>query len=53
VIGPVQSEESYMLFMVEEFIPARLTPETHQIILDRLFQSWLDYELQQMSHEEP
>jgi parvulin-like peptidyl-prolyl isomerase len=48
VIGPVQSEQSYMLFRVEEFIPAKLTPETHQIILDRLFQNWLDAELQQI-----
>lgn len=46
VIGPIQSEESYMLLMVEEFISAKLTPEIHQIILDRLFQEWLERELQ-------
>jgi parvulin-like peptidyl-prolyl isomerase len=46
VIGPVQSEQSYILYRVEEFIPAKLTPETHQIILDRLFNDWLDHELQ-------
>ncbi|MBW4517660.1 MAG: peptidylprolyl isomerase [Timaviella obliquedivisa GSE-PSE-MK23-08B] len=45
VIGPVQAEQSYILLMVEEFIPARLTPEIRQIILDRLFQNWLDHEL--------
>jgi len=45
VIGPVQSEQSYLLLMVEEFISAKLIPETHQIILDRLFQNWLDHEL--------
>lgn len=46
VIGPIQSEQSYRLLMVEEFIPAKLTPEINQIILDRLFQEWLDRELQ-------
>lgn len=46
VIGPIQSEESYMLLMVEEFISAKLTPEIYQIILDRLFQEWLERELQ-------
>jgi PPIC-type PPIASE domain len=45
VIGPVQSEQSYVLLMVEEFIPAKLTSEIHQVILDRLFQDWLDHEL--------
>ncbi|NJR40874.1 MAG: peptidylprolyl isomerase [Leptolyngbyaceae cyanobacterium CSU_1_4] len=45
VIGPVQSEQSYLLLMVEEFIPARLTPEIRQTILDRLFQNWLSHEL--------
>lgn len=45
IIGPIQSEQNYTLLMVEEFIPAKLTPEIHQIILDRLFQNWLDHEL--------
>lgn len=45
VIGPVQSEQSYILLMIEEFIPAKLTPEIRQLILDRLFQNWLDHEL--------
>jgi len=46
IIGPVQSEQSYTLLMVEEFIPGKLTPEIHTIILDQLFQNWLDRELQ-------
>jgi parvulin-like peptidyl-prolyl isomerase len=45
IVGPVQSEQGYNLLMVEEFIPAKLTPEIRSIILDRLFQGWLEHEL--------
>jgi parvulin-like peptidyl-prolyl isomerase len=45
VVGPIQSEQSYHLLMVEEFVAAKLTPEIHSLILDRLFQDWLDREL--------
>jgi parvulin-like peptidyl-prolyl isomerase len=41
VIGPVTFDQISHLFMVEEFIPAELTPECHQEILDRLFQEWI------------
>ena len=36
--------------MVEEFIAAELTPETRQQILDKLFQEWLESELNYLIH---
>jgi parvulin-like peptidyl-prolyl isomerase len=45
IVGPIQSEQGYNLLMVEEFIQAKLTPEIRSIILDRLFQEWLEREL--------
>lgn len=45
VIGPVTLDQISHLFMVEEFIPAELTPERHKEILDRLFQEWISTEL--------
>lgn len=50
VIGPLKTAQGYHLMMVEEFIPAELTPERHQEILDRMFQEWLDAELIYILH---
>jgi parvulin-like peptidyl-prolyl isomerase len=50
VIGLIHSEAGYELLMVEEFIAPDLTPETHQQILDHLFQEWLDSELNYLIH---
>ncbi|MEP0858753.1 peptidylprolyl isomerase [Trichocoleus sp. DQ-U1] len=52
VIGPIQTEQGYHLLMVEEFIPAELTPERYQEILDRLFEEWLTSELNYMIHNQ-
>ncbi|WP_017327786.1 peptidylprolyl isomerase [Synechococcus sp. PCC 7336] len=46
IIGPLQIEEQYHLFLIEEFIPAELKPEIHQAIIDKLFKEWLERELQ-------
>lgn len=48
VIGPYKTEQGYHLFLVEEFLPAELTPERYQEILDKMFQHWLSTELQCM-----
>lgn len=45
VIGPFLMEQTSHLFMVEEFIPAELTPERYQEILNRMFTEWLTTEL--------
>ncbi|MCC5639015.1 peptidylprolyl isomerase [Nostoc sp. CHAB 5844] len=48
VIGPYKTEQGYHLFFVEEFIPAELTRERSQEIIDKMFQHWLNTELQCM-----
>lgn len=41
ILGPLQTDIGYHLFMVEEVIPAQLDLATYQKICDRLFQEWL------------
>ena len=45
VIYPFQTEQGYHICMVEEFIPAELTSEVYQEILDKMFNEWLTSEL--------
>lgn len=45
VTYPVHTEQGYHLLLVEEFIPAQLTPTLRQTILNHLFQAWLAREL--------
>jgi len=45
VIRPIETERGYHLFMVEQFIPAELTPERYQEILHNLFNEWLANEV--------
>lgn len=52
VIGPIPLEQASYLFMVEEFIPAELTPECYQDILDRFFHQWLSTELNYLLNAE-
>jgi parvulin-like peptidyl-prolyl isomerase len=48
LIGPLKSEQGYHLFRAEEFIPATLTPERYQEILNNMFKNWLAKELEYM-----
>lgn len=52
VIGPVKTPLGHHLLMVEEFIPAELTPERYQEILDQMFSEWLDSELNYMLYSQ-
>jgi parvulin-like peptidyl-prolyl isomerase len=52
VVGLIQSEEGYELWMVEEFVEAELTPAVRQQILDQLFQEWLESELNYLVHSD-
>ncbi len=52
VVGPIQIAQNYHLLMVEEFIPAELTPETYQEILDRMFKQWLAGEINYLLHSQ-
>jgi len=45
LVGPIKTDNGYHLFMVEDHIPAELTPKRYQEILDNMFQQWLDTEL--------
>jgi parvulin-like peptidyl-prolyl isomerase len=53
VIGPLQTEQGHHLLMVQEFIPAELTSQRHQEILDNMFKQWLASELNYMLHNQP
>jgi parvulin-like peptidyl-prolyl isomerase len=52
VIGPLQTEQGYHIWMVEEFIPAELTPQRYQELLDNMFKEWLSSELIYMIHSQ-
>jgi parvulin-like peptidyl-prolyl isomerase len=45
LITPVSSEKGYHIFLVEDFIPAELTDEIYQTLLNQMFQDWLAREL--------
>jgi parvulin-like peptidyl-prolyl isomerase len=53
LVGPIQTEQGYHLLKVEEFIPAELTPERSQSIINRMFKEWLENELNYMIHNQP
>jgi parvulin-like peptidyl-prolyl isomerase len=44
LVGPIKTDNGYHLFIVEDYIPAELTPSRYQEILDNMFQQWLDVE---------
>jgi parvulin-like peptidyl-prolyl isomerase len=48
VMAPLPSEQGYHIFLVEEFIPAELTHELYQTLLNKMFQNWLARELDYM-----
>ena len=48
VITPIPSEQGYHIFLVEEFIPAELTDEVYNMLLNQMFQDWLARELDYM-----
>ncbi|MDJ0732805.1 MAG: peptidylprolyl isomerase [Nostocaceae cyanobacterium] len=50
VLGPLTTEQISYLLMVEEFIPAELTPQRYQEILNKMFQDWLSAELNYILH---
>jgi parvulin-like peptidyl-prolyl isomerase len=42
VIGPIKTKLGYHLLLVEEQIPAELTPQRYQEILNHMFKQWLN-----------
>ncbi|PAX55872.1 peptidylprolyl isomerase [Brunnivagina elsteri] len=45
IIGPLKIEQTSHLLLAEEIIPAELTPEIYQEILNHFFKQWLDAQL--------
>ncbi|MBV6623617.1 MAG: peptidylprolyl isomerase [Rivularia sp. (in: Bacteria)] len=45
LVGPIKTDNGYHLFMVEDYIPAELTPQRYHDILHNMFQQWLDAEV--------
>jgi parvulin-like peptidyl-prolyl isomerase len=45
VVGPIEIEEKYHLFLIQEFIPAQLTEARSQEIIFQLFDEWLTTEM--------
>lgn len=52
LIGPIKSQEGYHLFKIEDYLPAQLTSEIRQEIIDELFTRWLNSELNYLIHSE-
>ena len=48
LLGPTKTELGYHLFMIEEYIPAELTPKRYEEIIYNMFQQWLDAEVDYM-----
>ncbi|MDJ0616195.1 MAG: peptidylprolyl isomerase [Calothrix sp. MO_192.B10] len=46
LIGPIKTEKGYHLIITEELIPAELTVNRYQEILNQMFQQWLVSELE-------
>jgi parvulin-like peptidyl-prolyl isomerase len=42
LIGPITTEQGSHILIVEEFIPAQLTPQRYQEILNQMFKEWID-----------
>ncbi len=45
LVGPLKTDQGYHLLWVKALIPAQLTPEIRQELLDGMFQTWLANEL--------
>lgn len=52
VIGPFDFDGSYHLFMVEKFIPAELSRQKYQELLNNMFNEWLANELNYWLHSQ-
>lgn len=49
LIGPIEIEEWYCLFRVEQFIPATLEGQLKQELQEQLFEQWLGDKMQKLS----
>lgn len=52
LIHPIKSQQGYHIFKIEDYFPAELTPKIRQEIIERLFEQWLNSELDYLIHNE-
>lgn len=52
IVGPLPIEPNYHLLLVEDIIPAELTPPKKQTIRSRMFRDWLESELTYFLHNQ-
>ncbi|MDV3349486.1 peptidylprolyl isomerase [Leptothoe sp. LEGE 181152] len=52
VIGPIETDSGYSLFMVKAFIAAQLTQEIRQEIIQELFDEWLAQEINHLVYSD-
>jgi parvulin-like peptidyl-prolyl isomerase len=50
VLGPIKTNQGYHLFMIEEFIQAKLNSQTSQEIINKFFQEWMNNEINHLLH---
>ncbi|ACK67248.1 conserved hypothetical protein [Rippkaea orientalis PCC 8801] len=50
IISPIKIDKQYHILLVEKFISAELTPEIYQEILNKMFDEWLNSELNYLLH---
>ena len=53
VFGPLKTDLGYHLFLIKDFIPAELTPERREEIINKLFQEWLESESNYLLYNQP
>jgi parvulin-like peptidyl-prolyl isomerase len=52
IVGPIKTELGYHIIKVEEFIKPQLTPELHQEIIKKMFDKWLEGEVNYLLHNQ-
>lgn len=52
IVGPIKTELGYHIIKVEEFIEPQLTPELHQEIIKKMFDKWLEGEVNYLLHNQ-
>jgi PPIC-type PPIASE domain len=50
VLPPLKTAQGYTIFYAKAFVPAQLSPDLHQSLINELFQNWLTQELNRLQH---
>lgn len=52
VTEPITTEQGHHLLMIDQFVPAELTTELRQELLNKLFQEWIEGEMSYLLHNQ-